>query len=240
MAEFLLIHGSCHGAWCWRDVLPLLNRGGHSARAIDLPSHDAEDTPIADVTLDLYADAILAAIERPVILVGHSMAGYPISAAAEKAPDKIAKLVYVCAYAPVSGKSLTDMRRDGPRQPLLDAITKSADGLAFSFLPEKTEEKLYHDCPPGTVEFANARLCPQAIKPQATPITLTGRYASVPKHYIRCTEDQAIPPEYQRSMTEGWPAGTVEDLPCAHSPFFACPDTLAQRLLALAAACSPS
>jgi pimeloyl-ACP methyl ester carboxylesterase len=49
MAEFLLIHGSCHGAWCWRDVLPELERLGHSARAIDLPSHGVDQTPIKDV-----------------------------------------------------------------------------------------------------------------------------------------------------------------------------------------------
>lgn len=62
MAEFLLIHGSCHGAWCWRDVIPELEALGHTARAIDLPSHGDDRTPIADVTLDLYRDAILEAI----------------------------------------------------------------------------------------------------------------------------------------------------------------------------------
>ena len=39
MARFLLIHGSCHGAWCWRDLLPELAARGHEARAIDLPFH---------------------------------------------------------------------------------------------------------------------------------------------------------------------------------------------------------
>ena len=30
MAEYLLIHGSCHGAWCWRDVIPALEALGHA------------------------------------------------------------------------------------------------------------------------------------------------------------------------------------------------------------------
>jgi len=88
MAEFLLIHGSCHGAWCWRDVLPELIGLGHTARALDLPSHGDDKTPIAEVTLDLYRDAILDAIDTPVVLAGHSMAGFPIAAAAEKAHEK--------------------------------------------------------------------------------------------------------------------------------------------------------
>lgn len=232
MATFLLIHGSCHGAWCWKNVLPLLNTQGHRAFAIDLPAHGDDTTPADQVTLDSYADAILAAIDEPVILVGHSMAGFPISAAAEKAPEKIAKLVYLCAYTPISGKSLVDMRRDGPRQLLMDAIIASDDGVTFSFDPAKAEEKFYHDCS-EVLDYAVPRLCPQPIKPQATPITLTERYNSVAKHYIRCADDRAIPPEYQ-PMTGDWPEGTLDTLDCSHSPFFAMPEQLAQTLLRIA------
>ncbi|MBL3561580.1 alpha/beta fold hydrolase [Rhodovulum sulfidophilum] len=235
MSRFLLIHGSCHGAWCWRDVLTALHRSGAEARAIDLPSHGSDPTPIADVTLDLYADAILDAIDEPVVLVGHSMAGFPISAAAEKAPGKIRALVYVCAYAPVAGRSLVDMRRAAPRQPLLEAIVKSADGLSFTFDPDLVREKLFHDCSDAAVAYAKARLDPQPILPQATPIALSERYASVPKHYIRCLQDRAIPPEYQATMTADWPAERVDTLDCSHSPFLAQPEALAALLLKAAA-----
>lgn len=234
MARFLLIHGSCHGAWCWRDVLPLLHAAGHEARAIDLPSHGDDPTPVTDVTLDSYADAILAAIEAPTILVGHSMAGYPISAAAERAPDRIAKLVYVCAYVPAEGKSLADMRRAGPSQPLLDAIVVSPDRKNFTIDPAKAEAKFYHDCPPGTADYAIPRLCPQAIAPQDTPLGLTGAWASVERHYIRCSDDRTIPPAYQETMSAGFAPGHVTALDCSHSPFFACPDALVQRLTRIA------
>ena len=128
MAEFLLIHGSCHGAWCWRDLIPALAALGHGARAIDLPAHGADATPAADATLELYADRILAAIDGPVTLVGHSAAGYPITLAAERAPDRIARLVYLCAYVPVPGLSMIDMRRAGPRQLLGNAVRAAPDG----------------------------------------------------------------------------------------------------------------
>ncbi|WP_343081594.1 alpha/beta fold hydrolase [Ostreiculturibacter nitratireducens] len=234
MARFLLVHGSCHGAWCWRDVVPILERAGHEARAIDLPGHGDDTTPAAEVTLDLYARAILAAIDEPVVLVGHSMAGYPITLAAQMAPEKIDRLVYLCAYVPKPGLSLADMRRAGPRQPLLPAIETAPDGVTFRFRPDMVGEKLYHDCPEGTVDFANAHLCPQPITPQATPIAELDRWNGVRKHYILCEDDQAIPPEYQAKMTQDWPEGTVTRLPTSHSPFFAAPAKLAERLMEIA------
>lgn len=230
MAEILLIHGACHGAWCWRDVVPALAALGHSARAIDLPGHGADPTPAGEVTLAGYAQAILDAIEAPVTLVGHSMAGFPITLAAEMAPEKVARLVYLCAYVPVPGMSLADMRRAGPSQPLLEAIEMAPDRLTFTFRPEMVAAKFYHDCPPGTVDFAQGRLCPQPVAPQATAIATLDRWAGVEKHYILCEEDRAIPPEYQAGMAAGFPPGHVMRMPVSHSPFFADPQGLARRL----------
>lgn len=234
MARFLLIHGSGHGAWCWRDVLPLLNNSGHEAHAIDLPSHGDDKTPAARVTLDGYARAVVAALDTPAILVGHSAGGYAITAAAELAPAKVAKLVYLCAYVPVPGLSLADRRRAGPRQPLLAAIRVAPDRVSWSVDPEQIEAVFYHDCPPGTVAYACERLTPQPILPQETALDLTARSAAIPRHYIRCTDDRTIPPEYQEAMTADWPAGSVTTLPTSHSPFFAAPAMLAERLFEIA------
>jgi len=233
MSEFLLIHGSCHGAWCWHRVIPALRALGHTARAIDLPAHGADPTPAAQVTLDRYATAILAQITEPVILVGHSMAGYPITAAAALAPSRVRALVYVCAYAPVSGLSLADMRRAGPRQPLAPAIRVSPDRVSFTFDPDQAQALFYHDCPPEDVALAARSLCPQPILPQETALTFT-LPDSLPRHYIRCTDDRAIPPEYQTTMSAGFGPGHVTDLQTSHSPFFACPDALAARLDSIA------
>ncbi|MBK6467562.1 MAG: alpha/beta fold hydrolase [Rhodobacter sp.] len=86
MAEVLLIHGSCHGAWCWHRVIPALAALGIPARAIDLPAHGQDRTPAADASLRAYAEAILSALTGPTLLVGHSAAGYAITAAAEMDP----------------------------------------------------------------------------------------------------------------------------------------------------------
>ena len=232
MADFLLIHGSCHGAWCWDDVIPHLQAAGHTARAIDLPSHGADQTPAQDVTLDLYAQAIVDAIDTPVILVGHSMAGYPITAAANLAPHKIDQLIYLCAYVPFAGKTLAEMRRMAPSQPLLDAIVVDEARVTFSVDPAKAAAKFFHDVPTARAAWAVSMLGPQPILPQETP--LTARH-TLPRHYIICTDDRTIPPEFQYTMTNDWPVETVTEMPTSHSPFLADPAGLAARLIQIAA-----
>lgn len=235
MAKFLLIHGSCHGAWCWRDLIPELRALGHSARAIDLPSHGADPTPVSAVTLEGCRDAVLAASTPDTILVGHSWGGYPISAAADHAPDRLRALIYLCAYVPRPGLSMIEMRRQSPRQLIADAVEKSADGLSYTVLPERVQGIFYHDCAPETVRFALARLCPQAIRPQDTPLDLNGGFARVPKAYIRATDDRTIPPEYQEDMSRIAPPDLRLSIDSSHSPFFSRPGHLARQLSGLAA-----
>ncbi len=234
MADFLLIHGSCHGAWCWRDLIPALAALGHVVRAIDLPAHGADRTAPEAATLDLYADSILAAIDAPVTLVGHSAAGYPITLAAERAPDKIARLVYLCAYVPAPGLSMIDMRRAGPRQLLRGAVRAAADGVTYSVDLARVRDRFYQDCSDEVVAYAQAHLCPEPILPQATPLPPLRRWPSVEKHYIRCEQDEAIPTEYQVTMAAEFPTGHVTTLPTSHSPFFSAPDLLARRLHTIA------
>jgi pimeloyl-ACP methyl ester carboxylesterase len=233
MTDFLLVHGSCHGAWCWRDTIPAIEALGHSARAIDLPSHGDDPTPAAQVTLDLYAEAIIDAIDRPVILVGHSMGGYPITRAAQLAPEKIARLVYICAYVPMPGKSLSDMRKMAPRQPLIEAIDRAPDGLTMSFNPEKATEKLYLDVAPEMARWAVSMLGPQPLKPQETPFN-PGPALRHPRSYIICEEDNAVPVEWQEVMAADFAPDAVSRMPTSHSPFLSDPAGLARHLDAIA------
>lgn len=230
MARFLLIHGSGHGAWCWRDVVPALEALGHEARAIDLPSHGDDPTPVGAVTLDRYAEAILAALDGPAIVVGHSMGGYPITRAAEIDPSRISRLVYLCAYTPWPGLSLAQMRREAATQPLLPAIRMAEDGQSFTFDPALAADIFYRDCPPGTADYALPRLTPQPVQPNDVPVALTDRSRGLPRSYVVCAHDGAIPCEFQREMAARFAPDDVKELPCGHSPFFAMPDRLAGLL----------
>ncbi|MEQ3672492.1 alpha/beta fold hydrolase [Pseudophaeobacter sp.] len=229
MTDFLLIHGSCHGAWCWRDVIPALEAQGHTARAITLPGHDDGRDP-ATVTLQETAEAIVAAASPETIVLGHSWAGYPITAAAEIAPKALRGLIYLCAYVPISGQSLIDMRKAGPRQTIGSAAIKHPNGASYTIDPAEAPRLFYQDCPAETVAYALARLCAQPILPQETPLELTDASQNTPKAYIRCTNDQTIPPEYQAQMVADWPRNTVHEMQCSHSPFFADPQGLASLI----------
>jgi pimeloyl-ACP methyl ester carboxylesterase len=228
--DFLLIHGSCHGAWCWRDLIPELTELGHTAHAIDLPGHGEDRTPLDGQTLAACRDAVLAASGPDTIVVGHSWGGYPIGAAAEAKPSAMRALVFLCAYVPVSGLSMVDLRKRAPRQPILPAVVREPDGETITIDPDQAPALFYHDCPPETVAYALRMLGPQAIGPQATRLTLSDRFDSVAKYYIRCSDDRTIPPEYQEEMTRNWPADRVFELSTSHSPFFSAPGALAAIL----------
>ena len=114
MATFVLVHGAFHGAWCWTKLVPELERRGHRAVAFDLPGSGEDKTPIEQVTLDGYIVRVSEVILRqpePVILVGHSLGGISITAAAEHMPDRVRKLVYLCAFILRDGESLYSIAR---------------------------------------------------------------------------------------------------------------------------------
>jgi len=234
-APLLLVHGSCHGAWCWRDVIPALAARGVVAKAIDLPGHGDDTTPLAKVTLEGYAHAIEEAAcamhDGPVPILGHSMAGYAIAAAALRAPERVEKLIFLCAYVPRDGLSLVDLRKAGPSQPLMPAIRPGGDGISFTFAPEYHKPLFYQDCSDEDVAYAGAHLTPQAIRPQATPLALSPAYHALEKHYIRCTEDNVIPSAYQAQMARDFAPGHLSTLPSSHSPFLSMPDRLAARIV---------
>lgn len=234
MSDLLLIHGSCHGAWCWDATIAALRSLGHEARAIDMPGRGADPRPMETVTLSDFAGAILAAargFDRPPVLVGHSAGGFSIAAAAEAAPDLFAGLIFLCAYVPRPGLSVADLRRAGPRQPLAGRIRTAPDRRTFAFAPGTGEELFFHDCS-DPVTAAN-RLIPEAVAPQETALPFTARSEALPRHYVRCTGDRVIPPEYQSVMASPFGAH-VTDLATGHSPFLAAPRALARLLAGLA------
>lgn len=230
MARILLIHGAAHGAWCWRDTIPALAALGHDVRAIDLPSHGDDPTPVNDVTLEDYGRAILDALDGPTVLVGHSMGGYSITQAAEMDPSNITGLVYLCAYDPWPGLGLAQMRMEADEQPLAPAIRLADDRRSFTFDPGLAPALFYHDCPPETVDYALARICPQSIAASIAPVELTENSGNLARSYIVCADDRAIPPAFQRVMASRFDPARVTELPSSHSPFFSMPDALARAI----------
>src|SRR5919201_534684 len=101
MSTFVLVHGAWHGGWVWDRVAQQLQESGHKVLAPDLPAHGSDRTPAGQITLRHYVDHVVSCIDscaEPVVLAGHSMGGIVISSAAERRPESIRALVYVCAF----------------------------------------------------------------------------------------------------------------------------------------------
>ena len=230
MSKFLLVHGSGHGAWCFEKLLKHLKNKGHSADAIDLPGHGYNKIPIKDVTLEKYSSEILKSLSSPTILLGHSMGGYPISLAAETDPYYIKHLVYLTAFIPEDGKSLSEMRSKVDQYPLTSVIKKTEDGLGF-YIPAKYQKNIfYNDCSQEDINLAAENLCVQAIKPQNTPIKLGVNFKNISKSYISCLNDRTIPIELQKKLSASITKENKYEMKSGHSPFFSKPAELANIL----------
>jgi pimeloyl-ACP methyl ester carboxylesterase len=237
MATFVLVHGAWHGAWCWFKVIPLLEKRGHTVIAVDLPSHGTDRTPTRDVSLELYAECVcrvLDACREPVMLVGHSMGGLVISRAAELRPAKIEKLVYVAAFLLPSGATILEATSTGANARAMTDLVINEDGSAAAVKPESIRHVFYADCEDSDVALARTLLVPQALAVSVTPLSTTDEnWGSVPRCYIECTQDNAIPIEAQRAMVSELSCRRVITLETSHSPFFSSPDELSAHLLQL-------
>ena len=230
-----MIHGAWHGGWCWDQVRRHLEDAGHRVVAPDLPGHGDDRTPTASVTLDAYAERVCEVLDaqaEPVILVGHSMGGVVITAAAERCPEKIRALVYLCAFIPGNGDTLMSITGLDATS-VLNSHLVIAEELGYATVrDEGIVPSFYARCSDADVALAKSRLVPQALAPLAVPITVTPERAGrLPRYYVECTEDGAIPIALQRKMIETHPCRRVFTLETDHSPFFSAVDELVDYLV---------
>jgi pimeloyl-ACP methyl ester carboxylesterase len=233
MAVFILVHGACHGGWCWEKVVPLLEARGHKACAPDLPGMGNDQTPPANVTLADNVQKItrlLDKFEEPVILVGHSLGGITVSQVAEARRRKLKALVYVCGLLPPSGKSGRDMTSLEPNTMFRLSREVTPDGKTYTFARSKLPTLFYEDVSAEDCYRAMERLRPQPVVISTTPVVLTEeRFGSVPRWYVECTHDNAIRIGLQRQMVKLTPC-KVLTLECGHTPFYSRPEELAEHL----------
>jgi len=241
MSTFVLVHGAWHGAWCWYRIVPRLAQAGHTVLAPDLPSLGSDRTPIKDVTLAGWAESIGALIEaatEPVVLVGHSRGGIVISSVAERLPERIARLVYVTAFLLRDGETLLSVAETvAATSRIVPNLLTTPDQSAITVPDAALREGFYGQCPEEDVTLARMLLQPEAAAPSATPVHVTPeRFGRVPRAYIECRRDQAIPIELQRRMARESDCPIVASLDTDHSPFFSTPEALVEELLRLAPA----
>jgi pimeloyl-ACP methyl ester carboxylesterase len=236
MATFILIHGAFHGGWCWEDVVRRLAAAGHHALAPDLPGMGTDQQPTQDVDLAATGSFIAELARRQagrIILAGHSLGGIAISDAAERAPEAIAGLVYVTAALLPSGASVMELIGGE----LQDGVTLSHDGAYCIVSPGYARNRLFDACPEDQVESALARLTPQPIQVMRDRLSVSSaRFGQVPRAFIECLNDNALPLVVQRAQFAAMPCDPVFSMATGHSPFLQDPDGLTAHLLAAASA----
>lgn len=225
--HFVLVHGACHGAWCWYKVATLLKSSGHRVTALDMvgagvhPKRWDEFQSISDYFEPLIEFMSSLTPEEKVILVGHSLGGMCLSVAMEKFPEKISVAVFVTAFIPRPTLSLPTLlheyylRLDSQmdNQYTFDQGHHNPP-TSFLFGPKFSASKLYQLSPPEALELATMLMRPLAlfsdeVLSKETEITVE-KYGSVGRVYIVCDEDHAIKEDLQRWMIEKNPTDEVK------------------------------
>src|SRR5258705_12336343 len=97
-APIILVPGWWLGAWAWDEVAAILRAEGDDVTALTLPGLEDSDADRSSITQSDHVDAVvdeLNAAPGPAVLAVHSAAGYTGYAASDRAPDRIAAMVYV-------------------------------------------------------------------------------------------------------------------------------------------------
>jgi pimeloyl-ACP methyl ester carboxylesterase len=239
MPTFLFVPGAWLGGWCWRDVAPHLQSGGHAAifatltglgeRAHLLSRQIGLQTHVADIVgLLHYRDV------KGVTLVGHSYGGTVITAVAEQVPERIRGLVYLDASVPRDGESNNDVI--GPEMAAQLRSSAMSDGEGWRVPPARyVAERLSGAIRP----WVEARLTPHPLLCFDEPVQLrSNAAAALPRAFIRSSLQSDL---YQRLIDRARAAGWYcRDLKGGHYPMLTEPEAVAAALSELPAWPCPS
>jgi pimeloyl-ACP methyl ester carboxylesterase len=232
MADFVLVHGAWHGAWCWRRVLPGLWGAGHRAFAVTLSGvgeRAAQSTQ--GIALHTHADDVAAVVEAEelygAVLVGHSYGGMVITAVADRMPQRIARLVYLDAVVPLSGESWSSQHPAQVQTQRRKAIAESgvippADPAVFGLSGEDAQ-------------WVARRQTPQPGGVYDDPLTFDAqRLARIPRAFIDCHEPALATIAVMRERVRAQPGWEVVPIATGHDAMVSAPQALVDALLALA------
>ena len=235
---FLLIHGAWEGAWSWKHTTTYLEQMGHKVAAIDLPGHGDNKTPVADITLKAYADRVLTELntfDKPVILVGHSFAGFINSVVADQAPEKIEKLIFIASALPYEGKTAMQVFEEDEGSEFLENLILSDDKTTATMTRETIKEVIFTGATEAQLDFVIPQLVEQATKPFFEPVvTSEENFGRVPKAYVETTMDKVISLKMQRHCQKKNGITEAITLEYGHVPLETAPAELAQALNQLA------
>jgi len=164
----------------------------------------------------------IAAQDGPVLLVGHSYGGAVVSEAGNH--PKVAGLVYIAAFAPDAGESVSTLIKDPPPGAPVPPILPPRDG--FLFLDRaKFNASFAADVDPALAEFMASSQVPWGLDALNGVVT-TAAWKTKPSWYLVATDDRMIPPPAQRTMSKR-AGSTVSEVPGSHAVYVSQPGPVA-------------
>jgi pimeloyl-ACP methyl ester carboxylesterase len=211
----VLVHGGFVDGSGWRGVYDVLTADGFNVSVVQNQTLSLEsDVETTHNVLDLQ--------DGPAILVGHSYGGAVITEAGNH--ERVSGLVYIAAFAPDAGESvstlLADLPPDGPVPPILPP----QDG--FLFLDrEKFAASFAADVPARESAFMAASQVPWGVE-ALNGVVSEAAWRSKPSWYLVTTDDRMIPPPLQRKMAERAGSTVIEEAG-SHSIYISQPGAVA-------------
>ena len=175
---------------------------------------------VAETTVEDHALQTIDAIGdlTDVVLVGHSYGGMPIAVVADRVPEKLARVVYLDAFAPRDGDCGWTERPDLERF----MTSHARDGFIAPIPPE------YAGADPEHYDLLRAGLTTTPLRCYTEAIHLSGAGERVPRTYVWCTQS-GFKPVAERVRTEpGW---DYRELDTKHMAMYTAPQDVADLLL---------
>ena len=237
-----------HGAWLWGGcffkLANLLGAKGFPVVAPDLLSHGfREESYDSFTTIEEYAspvESLLQKAQEPVILLGHSMGGVTLTYLGEKYPDKIKRLIFVSAFMIPNGRRANDYIkekcRSHPSMDFFEIISEVNDGKGLKLdlsREDLVKEAFFTGCSEKDLSVALKNLLPitSTVPDMLVSAITRERFFCIPRTYIECTQDKAIPIELQRLMISQVPGSEVLSIPSGHAPYFSHSEILSELML---------
>ena len=216
--NIVLVHGGFVDGSGWEGVHQLLTKSGYSVTVVQNPTITLSD----DVQ---FTKRALAAQNGPTILVGHSYGGVVITEAGN-APNVVG-LVYIAAFAPDKGESVSSLIRDPKPGAPVPPILPPQDG--FLFLDKaKFPASFAGDVDPAKAAFMADSQVPWGVEALSGAIT-NPAWKSKPSWYLVAKDDRMIPPDAQRAMSQR-AGSTVVEVSGSHSIYVSQPKAVVQLI----------
>jgi pimeloyl-ACP methyl ester carboxylesterase len=217
-SNIVLVHGGFVDGSGWEGVYQILTRKGYKVSIVQNPTVSLADDVAA-------TKRVIAAQDGPVVLVGHSYGGVVITEAGNE--PKVTRLVYIAAFAPDAGESVSALIKNPPPGASVPPILPPQDGYLF------LDRAKFHDSFAGDVDAERAAFMADSQVPWGVD-ALEGAvgepaWRSKPSWYLVASEDKMIPPAAQRFMAER-AGSTVVEVAGSHAIYVSQPRAVAELI----------